>query len=104
MNYLVNEADIGKRLDIFITEKNTNFTRSYVKKIIDDSNVLVNEKNQKAGYLLKLNDQVFLKDIEEKEISIKPKKMDINILYEDDDVIIINKKKGVVVHPRKWKL
>ncbi len=102
MEYIVELKDIGKRLDVYVTEKDAKRTRSYIKKNIDLGKILVNKKLVKSGYLLKQGDIVTVESIEEKKIDIKPKKMDIDIVYEDDDIIVINKAKGVVVHPRKW--
>lgn len=104
MEYIAGEKDVDKRLDVFLSENISEYTRSYIKTLIDDYKISVNGKNVKAGYALKLNDAIIVENIEKKNIDIKPRKMDINIVYEDDDIIIINKEKGIVVHPRKWEL
>lgn len=102
MNYVVDAESKGKRLDIFLMENVENVTRSYIKNMIDGGKVLLNGKIVKAGYTLKENDKIEVEKIEPKELKIEAKKMDLDIMYEDDDIIVINKEKGVVVHPRKW--
>ncbi len=104
MKYIVDSIDSNKRLDVYASEKIDGYTRSYIKKLIDLGYIRVNDKGVKAGYVLKTNDEITIDEIEKKEMTIKPKNIDINIMYEDDDIIIINKEKGMVVHPRKWKL
>ena len=99
MEFIVNEENKSKRLDIFLNENIKDITRSYIKKLIDDGNVLVNDKNTKSGYLLRNNDIVNINIPEDKISNIKPEDITLDIIYEDDDVIIINKEKGMVVHP-----
>lgn len=99
MLYLVDENSVGSRLDIYLSNNLKDYTRSYIKKLIDDENVLVNDKSVKSGYSLKLNDKILVKDVEPTLSEIQPKKIDIEIIYEDDDIIIINKEKGMTVHP-----
>ena len=99
MHFCIDNENIQKRLDVFLTENIPDVTRSYIKKIIEEEKVKVNGKIVKAGYTLKLKDNIDIEEVEVKETDIKPKEMDIDIIYEDEDVIIINKQKGVVVHP-----
>ena len=94
MEYQVNQNDI--RLDNFLTEV-MEVSRSQVTKMIKAKEVLVNGKNVKPGFMLKENDTVIVNHVDED--GIKPKKMDLDIVYEDDDVIVVNKANGVVVHP-----
>ena len=97
MNLLVNENNVDKRLDVFVSE-NTDISRSQITKLIKEGNILVNGNKTKTGYMTKLNDEVLVEYIQ-KEIDAKPEKMDLDIVYEDDDVIVVNKANGVVVHP-----
>ena len=99
MNFVVEEKDVGKRLDVYLTEKLSDLTRSYIKKLIDDENIKVNSKLVKAGNILKINDEVSVNIPETKEAKIEPENIKLDILYEDNDLIIINKDKGMVVHP-----
>lgn len=99
MNYIVSKEDSKKRLDMYILENLENITRSYIKNLIDSGNIRVNEKIQKSGYALKEGDSIDVKIPEEKQSDIKPENIKLDIVYEDDDIIIVNKEKGMVVHP-----
>ncbi len=99
MEYCINEENIKKRLDVFLTEQNADFSRSQIKRLIDEKKITVNGKTKKSGYVLKLNDQISITSLEKEYNEVLPKQMDIDIVYEDDDVIIVNKDEGVVVHP-----
>ena len=87
------------RLDKYLAEQFPEQTRSYLQKLIKDGEVLVNGKNVKTGYQLSKGDEVSVNIPETKELDVEPQKMDLDIVYEDDDVILINKPKGMVVHP-----
>ncbi|MCR5624264.1 MAG: RluA family pseudouridine synthase [Lachnospiraceae bacterium] len=108
----------GKRLDIYLSEllsnlsdndifdddsvsddSSVNFSRSYIKKLIDNGNVSVNYKKVKSGYSLKENDIIDLKINSPRVPDILPENINIDIVYEDDDIVIVNKPKGMVVHP-----
>lgn len=94
MEYQVNQNDI--RLDNFLTDV-LEVSRSQVTKMIKAKEVLVNGKNVKPGFMLKENDTVIVNHVDED--GVKPEKMDLDIVYEDVDVIVVNKANGVVVHP-----
>ena len=95
MVYQVNEDNI--RLDNFLS-KNMEKTRSQITKMIKAGEVLVNDKITKAGYVLKSGDKITVNH-EEEIMTTMPEQMDLDIVYEDDDIIVINKANGVVVHP-----
>lgn len=86
------------RLDVFLSE-HTNFSRSYIKSLNDIGNILVNGKVQKAGYKLKFGDEILLTEKEVQEINTEPENIPLDIVYEDDDLCVINKQVGLVVHP-----
>lgn len=91
------EKDI--RIDKYLANI-LDYSREYIGKLIDSKLVLVNEKVVKASYKVSLNDEIVIHDEEMKiETNILPVKMDLDIVYEDDDVIVVNKETGVVVHP-----
>jgi len=86
------------RLDVFLTQ-NTNFTRSFIKTLNDENRVYVNGKNQKAGFKLKAGDIIEVEEKEIESISAEAEDIPLNIVYEDDDLLVINKQVGLVVHP-----
>lgn len=99
MNYIVEKDDIGKRLDIYLSEKNEDMTRSYIKNLIDVEKILVNGKSVKSGYKVKNGDSIDVEIVEKVPENIVAEDIPLDIVYEDEDIIIINKAKGMVVHP-----
>ncbi len=90
----------GERLDIFLSKKITYLTRSNIKKIILQKNVKVNEKIVTSpSKKIKTEDKIDIKLIIEKSQKLMPKNIKLDICFEDDDILIINKPKGMVVHP-----
>lgn len=97
MNKLIcDKSDI--RLDVFLAE-NTTFSRSYIKTLNEQGHISVNGKQVKAGYILKPNDVVEYDVLEPEKISAEAENIPLNIIYEDDDLLVINKQFGLVVHP-----
>lgn len=96
-NKIIIEDD-QNRLDVFLSQ-NTELSRERAKKLIVDEFVTVNGNVVKAKQSLKIGDVVEIAEPEAKEITAKAQKMDLDIVYEDDDLIVINKANGVVVHP-----
>lgn len=88
----------GSRLDSYLSS-NTDYSRSKIQKLIKDNIILVNNEVENANYKLKDNDTIEILDFEEETTDVVPEKMDLDIVYEDEYLIIINKKSGVVVHP-----
>ena len=99
MQYCVKEKDTGKRLDVFLTQEETAISRSTVQKLINDGQVHVNGTIQKASYKVAENDAIEVVIPEPKKVDIKEEDIELDILFEDKDIIIINKPKGLVVHP-----
>lgn len=99
MNWTVTPDEAGSRLDIFTAEKAEDLNRSRVQKLLEEEHLKVNGKTVKAGYKLKAGDLVELEIPEAKVLSAKPEKMDLEIVYEDEDLAIVNKPRGLVVHP-----
>lgn len=87
-----------ERIDKYLAEE-LGISRSTVKKMIDEGFVLVNGKKAKASLILSETDELFVKDGFIKEASFEAEDIPINIVYEDDDLLVINKKSGMVVHP-----
>lgn len=87
------------RIDKFLSEQLPDQSRSYLQKLLKEGNVTVNEKPVKANYKVQLSDTVRLELPEPENPDILPEDIPLDILYEDEDVLIINKPKGMVVHP-----
>lgn len=87
------------RLDVYLTAQFSNFTRSYIKTLIEDKKITVNDKLVKSGFLLKMGDEIKVVIPELKTISAQPEDIKLDIVYEDDDLLVINKQAGLVVHP-----
>ena len=92
-------SDEGIRIDKYLASTLPEKSRSYYQKAIDSGFVLVNGKQVKSKYQTKLGDDIVVSIEPVKEIDIEPEDIPIEILYEDDDVIVVNKPKGMVVHP-----
>ena len=92
-------SDAGKRLDMFIAEKVPDCSRSHAGKLILKGIVTVNGESRKAGYRLRPGDVVDGSIAKPQALQVDPQPLDLQILYQDDDLIAINKQPGVVVHP-----
>ncbi len=100
IKFSVNIKNSGKRLDIFLAENIKQFTRSFLKKIIKNRQVKLNDKILSSPSIkVKYKDLIIIDIIEKSESDILPKKIKIDKIYEDNDILIINKAKGMVVHP-----
>lgn len=97
--FFIIQEDQQMRLDKYLSEQFPEQTRSYLQKLIKEGQVLVNGKLVKSGFQLSKGDEVSVNIQEPKELDVEPQKMDLDIVYEDEDVILINKPKGMVVHP-----
>jgi len=98
-NLVVEVQDEGTRIDTFIAGNLDDISRSYCKKLIIDGNILVNGKNIKPSYLVIAKDEVTVNIDEPTEAVVKPQNIPIDIIFEDDDIIVVNKQRGMVVHP-----
>ncbi len=92
------EKDENKRIDSYLIEK-LNLSRSKIQSMIKNKQILVNNKETKNSYILKNGDAITSEEYVEEEMKAVPEKMDLDIVYEDEDVIVVNKKNGMVVHP-----
>ena len=97
--YFTVENQEGERIDRYLSEEMEDRSRSYIQKLIKDQYVIVNQKPVKANYRLSLGDMVEITLPEAKEPDIIPENIPLEILYEDQDIIIVNKPKQMVVHP-----
>lgn len=90
--------DNFKRTDSFLSENMEEITRSAIKKLIDEGNVLLNGKSVKAGQSIKKGDKVEITLPDPIELSVKPENIPLDVIYQDNDIAIINKPQGMVVH------
>lgn len=97
--YIVSQEEKGKRLDTYIPSVDTDITRTSAQRLIEDGNILVNGKNAKVSYKIQENDKISVEIPKPKQIELKSQNIPIEIIYEDSDIIVVNKPKGMVVHP-----
>ena len=95
---IIVEEETQTRIDSYLATK-LDISRSKIQKLIKEGKVLVNDKLISANYLVKLNDQIQVNDELNYEISVEPENIPLDIVYEDDDLLVINKASGMVVHP-----
>ena len=99
LEYIVKKTDNLIRIDKFISIIDKDLSRSTIKKLIDDDLVLINSNPVKASYKVKVDDLIEVTEVDFSETDIIATKMDLDIVYEDDDVLVVNKPSGLVVHP-----
>lgn len=100
--YIIDELNkdlIGLRIDKAVSSKDKDLSRAAVQRMIEEGNILVNSKNTKMAYKISLGDEITIIKEEPKEIEIKEEDIPLDIIYEDDDILVVNKQKGLVVHP-----
>ena len=99
--FTVSDQYINIRLDLFLSQQLPQYSRSFLQKLITDKNILVNDKKTKSNYKLRINDFVKVTIPCPQKLILKSENIDLNIIYEDNDIIIINKPQNMVVHPSK---
>ena len=97
--FIIDENNVGLRLDKVLSNLNPDLSRSKIQEAIKDGLVLVNNNHEKSSYKVELNDEIILEDLPLKETSLEAEDIPLDIVYEDDELIVINKPKGLVVHP-----
>lgn len=90
----------GNRLDKWIAEQDKTLSRTAIARLLEEGKITVNGKNVKASYVVKQNDEVLVEVTQPKETPMKAEDIPIEIIYEDDNMLVVNKPKGLVVHPR----
>lgn len=98
-NSVIDQEQARQRLDLFLTKVCPELTRTYIQKLIEDGQVQVNHNNSKANYKLKEGDLVELQVPAPEALEATPEDIPLEVLYEDRDVIVVNKPQGMVVHP-----
>lgn len=97
--YKIRQDEQNIRLDKIIANIDNSISRTSVQRLIEEGKILVNEKQEKPSYKVNEGDIIKIEKEEPQEIDLKPQEIPIDIIYEDKDVLIINKAKGMVVHP-----
>ena len=98
-HFTAEPCDGGMRIDKFLSEEMEEYSRSFLQKLIREGLVAVDERTVKANYKLSCGQQILVMVREPEEVSIEPENIHLDILYEDEDVLVINKPKDMVVHP-----
>jgi 23S rRNA pseudouridine1911/1915/1917 synthase len=91
-------SDTGKRFDAYLAQE-LELSRAFAKQLIEEAHVVVNERPVKPNYRLKEGDQIRVELTAQEELRAVPEDIPLDILYEDKDIIVINKPRGMVVHP-----
>jgi 23S rRNA pseudouridine1911/1915/1917 synthase len=99
LTFRAEAEDTGKRLDAYLVGKIESWSRSRLQKLIDDDDVLVNEKSSKSSYKLHAGDEIEVELAELPTVTFKPEMIPLDIIFEDDYLAVINKPSGMVVHP-----
>lgn len=92
----------GQRIDKYIAEKE-NLSRMMVQRLIEEGNILVNQEKIKASYQIQSGDKIYVQISAAKPTDLKAQEIPLDIIYEDNDIIVVNKAKGMVVHPAARK-
>ena len=95
---LIVDINESKRIDAYISEK-TEYSRATVQRLIDDEKIIINGKKEKASYKVQKGDKIEIEEEPAKDIELKAQDIPLEILYEYNDIIVVNKPKGMVVHP-----
>ena len=95
----IDENDENKRLDSYLAEITPDFSRSKIQSLIKSGNVLINGESKKPSYTLKENDKIEFELPQNEEIKIKPQNIPLNIIYEDENMLVVNKPSGMLTHP-----
>ena len=100
IKFSVDTQNSGKRLDVFLTENIENYTRSFLKKLIENKQVKLNNNLLiSPSTKIKFKDQITVHIVQKNDQDIIPKKIKLDIVFEDKDILVLNKPKGMVVHP-----
>lgn len=97
--FIVNKEESNNRIDSYLSKKSQDISRVTIQRLIEEEKVLVNNKKTKSSYKVQENDKITLEEEKPKEISLKAQDIPIEIIYEDKDIVVVNKPKGLVVHP-----
>lgn len=96
---ITDENDENTRFDNYLSDYFENFSRSYFQKLIKDGKILVNGEVKKPSYKIRLDDKIEMEEIQEKEIVIPPQDIALDIVWEDENMLVVNKPSGMLTHP-----
>ena len=99
MKYIVTFKENGQRLDKAVAMLNSELSRSFITKLIDEGKITINGKVEKPSFKVKENDEINIEEIVDVKSDIKEEDIPLDVVYEDDDILVINKPQGMVVHP-----
>ena len=99
MKYTVTFKENGQRLDKAVAMLNSELSRSFITKLIDEGKITINGKVEKPSFKVKENDEINIEEIVDTKSDIKEEDIPLDVVYEDDDILVINKPQGMVVHP-----
>ena len=97
--FIVDKENINKRIDAYLAIKSKDLSRVAIQRLISEEKILVNNKKTKSSYKVQEGDIINLEEEKPKEVDLKAQDIPIEIIYEDNDIIVVNKPKGMVVHP-----
>ncbi|MFW5649048.1 MAG: RluA family pseudouridine synthase [Candidatus Alkaliphilus sp. MAG34] len=96
---MVTEEESDNRLDSYLVKQYKELSRSYIQKLIKENHIKVNNRFEKPSYIIKFGDKIEIDLPKIEKPSVKPENIQINVIYEDDDIAVVNKQQGMVVHP-----
>lgn len=96
---MINKEEVNNRIDSFLANKKEGLSRVAVQRLIEEEKILVNGKKTKPSYKIQEMDKITVEEVKPKEIELKAQDIPVEIIYEDADIIVVNKPKGMVVHP-----
>ena len=99
MKYIVSFKENGERFDKAVSLLNSELSRSYITKLIEEGKILLNGKKEKPSLKVKENDEIFIEELVDTKSDIKEEDIPLDVVYEDSDILVINKPQGMVVHP-----
>ncbi len=104
LQYQVESKDTGLRLDVYLAQNLSDLSRSYIKKLLEKQMVMVNGEQKKPSYHVVAGDQIMMELPELQSMEVEPSNIPLHIIYEDEDLLVVDKEKGMVVHPAKGNL
>lgn len=96
---IVSKEENNNRIDMYLSKKYEDISRVAIQRLIEEEKILVNGRKTKSSYKVKENDSITIEEEKPKEIALKAQDIPVEVIYEDEDIIVVNKPKGLVVHP-----